>query len=68
MAKAGVKVDEIVSDTFGRNAELAADWDDANRVCDRYGAPKGMSLTGRVTWLMTKTKPSATMDRLRVLR
>ena len=34
--------------------EIKHDWDDANAVCDRYGAPKGMSLTGRITWLLTK--------------
>ncbi|MBO7123243.1 MAG: hypothetical protein J6V90_08195 [Treponema sp.] len=36
--------------------EIKADWDDANAVCDRYGAPKGMSLTGRITWLLTGRK------------
>ena len=45
---------DVRSGIFNQDMEVLADWDDANKVCDRHGAPKGMSLAGRVTWLLTK--------------
>ena len=47
---------EPVVSAFDEGAEIMADWDDANRVCERYGAPRGMSLTGKITWLLTGSK------------
>ena len=47
---------EVLKSVFDESAEIRADWDDANAVCDRHGAPKGMSLTGKITWLLTGRK------------
>lgn len=51
---------EALDEIFKEREEKLADWEDASALCDRLGAPKGMTLAGRIAWLFTdKARKSA---------
>lgn len=39
--------------------ERLADWNDANSLCEKLGAPKDLSLEAKIRWLLTGKKKEA---------
>lgn len=47
---------EFLDEIFNENEQRLAEWKDADALLKREGAPDGLSLSGKITWVLSDLK------------